>query len=103
MFVFDNIATPDTFYGFSYIKLNNEYIITFGGININDIYYYSIKEEKWYKTNIKLKNKIRFSCVSKYGDIIHVIGGHDYDNSVDLSSFYKFDIIYKNKQNLNPS
>src|SRR5690606_1948999 len=44
-------------YGFSFIKYN-EYIITFGGLNAsNNILYYNIKNNKWFKSNCVLPHR----------------------------------------------
>ena len=88
--VFDNIITPYNFCNFSYTKLNSNYIITFGGPHLDDIYFFSIKKEKWHKTHIKLKNKIQSCCTSKLGNTIHVTGGQLCGTGNDFAKFFKF-------------
>ena len=62
------------FNSFGYCVLDN-YVFTFGGEDLNDIFYYNIKKNKWFKSNIKLPKIISNSSVSCIDNKIHVIGG----------------------------
>ena len=63
----------------SYLNINNNYIITFGGgsdKHFNSIYILDIKNEIFYKSKIKLKYKMCMSgCFLENNRIIHIFGG----------------------------
>ena len=63
----------------SYLNINNNYIITFGGgsdKHYNSIYILDIKNEIFYQSKIKLKNKMcRSGCFLENNKIIHIFGG----------------------------
>ena len=67
------------YYYVSYLNINNNYIITFGGDSnkyYNSIYILDINNEIFYQSKIKLKNRMRRSgCFLENNRIIHIFGG----------------------------
>ena len=91
--IYKNNKLNEYLRGFSNILYNNKYIITFCGYNIDDIYIYSILNNKWFKSKLKLNKKIYQSSAIIFKNNIHVIGGQD-KNYVYLDSYYDIDVSY---------
>jgi len=77
--IIDNNTLDYDYLGMSYLNINNNYIITFGGYSdkhSNNIYILDIKNEIFYQSNIKLKYRMCNSgCFLENNRIIHIFGG----------------------------
>src|SRR5690606_1195148 len=82
-------------YCFSFIKYK-EYIITFGSSNsLNNILYYNIENNKWFKSNCVLPHdNYSFTnniCIDKCYQI-HIIGGYYQAQKHMIFNFKDFDL-----------
>ena len=81
--LFDGLQFPKILY--------NNYLITFGGYGLLDIYIFNIKTNKWYISDIKLSNKLMDSSSVIVGDNIHVIGGQNWTSN---ATYYSINISH---------
>ena len=94
MAIFKNDDLPSSLFGFGNVLYNKQYIITFGGSCMNDIYIFDIFNNKWYKSELKLNKKIHYSSATLCDNNIHFIGGKDCEFNTATDAFYVIDACY---------